>query len=235
MAENHIYAGNICEGIGIIKLHDHAKTQFRAPVTSSFLHWKQIFCSHLQPRRLDKIYGPEIVLYCYYQQGVMFYLFFQKCIVYFFRPPGGTRPHNAERHACAMWHVSCRPSGLKDATKKNNMEYSICPHKGLTSTKAKYKCILYSPTTIKLNQLAWNLLVDVWHLKWQKDVTDNRTSFLTKRYFFCEWHIMRIQYQHWEGAPIIKTDLKWSPTLSSLTSQLFSVKLGLSNTKTTIS
>lgn len=26
MAEYHIYAGNICEGIGIIKLHDHAKT-----------------------------------------------------------------------------------------------------------------------------------------------------------------------------------------------------------------
>lgn len=98
---------------------DHKTSRPRkTPVTSSFSYWKQIFCSHLQPRRLDKIYGLEIVLYSYYQQGVMFYLFFQKCIVYFFRPPGGTRPHNAERQACAMWHVSCRPSGLKDATKK---------------------------------------------------------------------------------------------------------------------
>lgn len=55
----------------------------------------------------------------------MFYLFFQKCIVYFYGPPGGTRPHNAEQQACAMWHVSCRPSWLKDATKKQHRIFHL--------------------------------------------------------------------------------------------------------------
>ena len=121
----HIYVGNICERIGIIKLHTATQKLLRTAVLCGrlylcnrglksscppFLAFKTIF--PFLSTFVDKIYDFKIFLYCCHHRSVNAHVFspiFPALFCLLFGPLVGIQPHNTTQQACATWHVSCRP------------------------------------------------------------------------------------------------------------------------------
>lgn len=77
-----------------------------------------------------------------------------------FGPLRRIRPHNTTQQACATWHVSCRPSCLKDLKKSWKTYLKICPFSFL---KKKNHCTsLYSYLSHRNGSLCTSIATKSW-------------------------------------------------------------------------